>query len=153
MNIQYIALYCWKPDIQGFCAFARENSRLPDIMVVDRESRSLTQLNVQVAKLQSQVEAIRAKEVVGVVARIKEAIQHYGLTAADLGFSGRATKAVKVAGKVTVKKARKKATKKPAGVIRYRGEAGQSWTGHGKRPGWFLAAIESGMKPEELEVN
>ena len=144
MDIQYIALYCRKPDIQGFCAFAREKSRPPGITVVDRKSRSLTQLNVQVAQLQSQVEAIKAKEAVGVVARIKEAIEHYGLTAADLGFSGRATKAVNAAGKVAAKKTRKKAAKKPAGVIRYRDEVGHAWTGHGKRPGWYLAAIESG---------
>ena len=116
-------------------------------------AKSLTQLNTQIAKLQSQVEAIRAKEVVGVVARIKEAIEHYGLTAADLGLSGRVAKAVGATGKVVAKKTRKKAAKKSAGVIRYRDEVGHAWTGHGKRPGWFLAAIESGMKPEDLEVN
>ncbi len=115
-------------------------------------AKSLTQLNAQIVKLQSQVEAIKAKEAVGVIARIKEAIEHYGLTAADLGLSGRAGKAVNAAGKVAAKKSRKKAAKRPAGVIRYRDEAGHAWTGHGKRPGWFLAAIESGMKPEDLEV-
>ena len=115
-------------------------------------AKNLTQLNTQIAKLQSQVEAIKAKEAVGVIARIKEAIEHYGLTAADLGFSGRATNAVNAAGKATAKKTRKKAAKKPGGVIRYRDEAGHGWTGHGKRPGWFLAALESGKTPQDLEV-
>ena len=115
--------------------------------------KDIAQLNARIAKLQSQVQALKAKEAIGVIARIKEAIEHYGLTAADLGFSGHATKTVKASGKIAVKKTRKKAAKKPASVIRYRDEAGHSWTGHGKRPGWFLAALESGTKPEDLKVN
>lgn len=86
----------------------------------------------------------------GVVARMKVAIEHYGLTAADLGFTGRTTKAVKAKGEVVATKSRKKAVKKPAGVIRYRDDAGNTWTGHGKRPKWFLAALESGKQPESL---
>ena len=118
-------------------------------------AKTLTQLNAQIAELQRKVDAVKAKEAVGVIARIKEAIEHYGLTAADLGLSGPVAKGVKTieaTGKVVARKTRKKAAKKPGGVIRYRDEAGHAWTGHGKRPGWFLAAIESGMKPEDLEA-
>ena len=115
-------------------------------------TKDLAQLNARIAKLQNQVQAIKAKEAVGVVARIKEAIEHYGLTAADLGLSGRATTAVNATGKVSGKKTRKKSAKKSASVIRYRDESGHGWTGHGKRPGWFLAALESGKKMEDLEV-
>ncbi|QDL36607.1 H-NS family nucleoid-associated regulatory protein [Rhodoferax sediminis] len=116
-------------------------------------AKTLTQLNAQIAKLQKEVEAVKAKEAIGVIERIKEAIAHYGLTAADLGFSRRGTKAAETAGKVVAKKKRKKMAKKPAGVIRYRDEAGNTWTGHGKRPRWYLAALESGKTPEDLEVN
>lgn len=112
-------------------------------------AKTLAQLNVQIAKLQKQVDAVKAKEAVGVIERIKEAIAHYGFTAADLGFSGRAAKTVKAA----AKKGRKKAAKKPAGVIRYRDDAGHTWTGHGKRPRWYLAALESGKTAEDLEIN
>ena len=118
-------------------------------------AKTLAQLNAQIAELQKKADAVKAKEAVGVIERIKEAIAHYGLTAADLGLSGRAAKGVKtvkVAGKVTVKKTRKQAAKKPAGVIRYRDEVGNTWTGHGKRPRWFLAALESGKTPKDLEV-
>ena len=118
-------------------------------------AKTLAQLNAQIAELQKKAEALKAKEAAGVVARIKEAIAHYGLTAADLGFSGQATKGVKTVKsttQVTARKTRKKAAKKPAGVIRYRDEVGNAWTGHGKRPRWYLAALESGMKPEDLEV-
>ncbi|OOG58036.1 H-NS histone family protein [Polaromonas sp. C04] len=118
-------------------------------------AKTLAQLNAQIAELQKKVDAVKAKEAVGVIARIKEAIAHYGLTAADLGLSGPAAKAVKAIGapgQVVARKTRKKAVKKPGGVIRYRDEAGHAWTGHGKRPGWFLAALESGKTAQDLEV-
>lgn len=115
-------------------------------------AKTLTQLNAQIAKLQKEVEVVKAKEAVGVIERIKEAIAHYGLTAADLGFSGRGIKAVKTAGKAAATKKRRKAAKKPGGVIRYRDEVGNTWTGHGKRPRWYLAALESGKTPEDLEI-
>ncbi len=118
-------------------------------------AKTLAQLNAQIAELQKKADTVKAKEAVGVIARIKEAIAHYGLTAADLGLLGPAAKAVKTieaTGKVVARKTRKKAAKKPGGVIRYRDEAGHAWTGHGKRPGWFLAALESGKTPEDLEV-
>lgn len=115
-------------------------------------AKTLAQLNAQIAELQKKVDAVKAKEAIGVIERIKEAIAHYGLTAADLGLSERAAKSVDTAGKVTARKTRKKAAKKPAGVIRYRDEVGNTWTGHGKRPRWFLAALGSGTKMEDLEV-
>lgn len=119
-------------------------------------AKTLAQLNAQIAELQKKVDAVKAKEAIGVIERIKEAIAHYGLTAADLGFSGptaKGVKAIEASGQVVPRKRRKKATKKPGGVIRYRDEAGNAWTGHGKRPRWFLAALESGKMPQELEVN
>src|SRR2546425_10001648 len=115
-------------------------------------AKTIAQLNAQIAKLQKEADALNAKEGAGVVARMKVAIEHYGLTAADLGFTGRAPKAANTAGKVVATKTRKKAGKKSAGVIRYRDDAGNTWTGHGKRPNWFLAALEAGKKPESLEV-
>ena len=115
-------------------------------------AKTIAQLNAQIAKLQKEADALKAKEVAGVVERIKVAIAHYGLSSTDLGFTGRAPKAANTAGKVVATKTRKKAGKKSAGVIRYRDDDGNTWTGHGKRPKWFLAALEAGKKPESLEV-
>jgi DNA-binding protein H-NS len=116
-------------------------------------AKTIAQINTQIAKLQKEAEALKVKEVPGVVARIKEAIEHYGLTAADLGFSGPAIKTVKpVVGSVVAKKTRNKAVDKPTGVIRFRDEAGHSWTGKGTRPNWYKAAIEAGKTPESLAV-
>lgn len=110
-------------------------------------TKSLAQIQKQIASLEAQAAAIRKKEVGGVIARIKEAIAHYGLTAADLGLSARASKAPKAA-----KPGRRQGSKKSAttGVIKYRDDAGNSWTGHGRRPQWFVAALAAGKKAENL---
>jgi len=48
------------------------------------------QIEAQITQLQNGLEALREKEVAGMVAQIREAIDYYGLTAADLGFGVRA---------------------------------------------------------------
>ena len=110
--------------------------------------KTLAQIDAQITKLQRQADALRAKEVAGVIARIKVAIDYYGLTAADLGFGKGA-----VTGKRAMAATRTRVERKrTAGVIRFRDEAGNSWTGHGKRPEWFKAAIAAGKTPEDLAV-
>ena len=115
-------------------------------------AKTIAQVKAQIERLQKEADALKEKEVAGVVARMKVAIEHYGLTAADLGFSVQVAKTVKPVGKVVAKKARKKAAKKASGVIRFCDEAGHTWTGHGKRPNWYLAAIKAGKTPESLAV-
>ncbi len=43
---------------------------------------------------------------------------------------------------------------KSSGVAKYCNpdDPAQTWTGKGRRPAWFLAAIEAGKKAEEMEV-
>lgn len=142
-------------------------------------ARTLAQVNEQIAKLQREADALQAKEAADVIARIREAIEHYGLTAEDLfeGSPSREAKARAPARATDRRKgasagARKRAAgadarksgantgarkragtgARKSGVIRYRDEAGNSWTGHGKRPNWFKAAIEAGKTPEDLAV-
>jgi DNA-binding protein H-NS len=71
-------------------------------------AKTITQINAQIAKLQKEAEALKMKEVPGVVARIKAAIEHYGLTAFDLGFSALSIKPAK-----TVKPVEKVVAKQP----------------------------------------
>ena len=114
---------------------------------------SLAQLNKQIAKLTREADALKAKEAKGVIARIREAIDHYQLTAADLGFGQAPARKERAPAKPAGKKAgRRTGPRKTTGVIKFRDEAGNTWTGHGKRPGWFIAAIESGKTREDLEV-
>jgi DNA-binding protein H-NS len=73
-------------------------------MATKKSGQTLAALNAQIAALQTQADALRKKEVAEVVAKIKDAIAHYGLTAADLGLATGARKNTKLpaAGGVSV---------------------------------------------------
>jgi DNA-binding protein H-NS len=99
-----------------------------------------TSITREIAALQAQAEAIKKKEAAEVIARIKDAIAQYDLTAKDLGFGG---------GRGASKSARLSRTAAAGG---YADGQGNTWSGHGRRPQWFLEAIAAGKTPEELKV-
>ena len=113
-------------------------------------TRTLAVIQREIDKLQKEAEKAKAREVAGVIERIKAAIAFYSLKPNDLfATKGRPPGRPK---KTTVQKI-KKAAKKSASAIKFRDElTGKTWTGHGKRPGWFILAIESGKTPEDLAV-
>ena len=86
--------------------------------------------------------------------KIKDAIAHYGLTAADLGLASVARKHAKAAaasGGKPVSKRRKKGGPKPsARAVKFKDDRGNTWGGMGKRPVWFKAALAAGKTPEDL---
>lgn len=111
-------------------------------------AKSLSQLEAQIRKLQRQRDALKRKEIAGVVQRIRAAIDFYGLTASDLGFrngSGKPRSNGK-AGSANRKGGR------AASVVRFRDEAGNTWSGRGRRPHWFVAALQTGKTEAELAV-
>lgn len=112
-------------------------------------ARTLVQIKREMEKLEKEADRVKASEMAGVVERIKAAIEFYGITQRDLFGSGVAS--MKSEGKGA---ARKKTTrKKSASPARYMDkQSGKTWTGHGKRPGWFVQALESGMQPQDLQV-
>lgn len=115
--------------------------------------KSLSQIQKQIAKLQAEAEALRKKEAGDVIARIKEAIAHYNITPEEL-FGGRAsvggTRAAKVGRGQRAGAAKGK--RKTVGVIRFRDDTGNAWTGHGRRPQWYVNAIASGKTADQLAV-
>lgn len=116
-----------------------------------KSQRTLADVEAEIARLKAEAQSIREKEVTGVIARIKEAIAHYGLTAVDLGL---AAKRGRKPGTVVAKRGRKAKAKpaKPAGVIKYRDKAGNAWTGRGKRPRWYVEALAAGIPAEDMLV-
>lgn len=106
--------------------------------------QTLAEIKEHIAQLQKQAEELKTQEVAAVVARIREAIAVYGLTEREL--FGRLGVGAKKSGRSPA------GGKRKPGVIRYRDDAGNAWTGHGKRPNWFKEAIASGKKPEDLLV-
>lgn len=123
-------------------------------MASRKTGSTLAALNAQIAALQAQAEALRSKEVAEIIAKVKDAIAHYGLTAADLGLAKAARKAGKrsvgAAVKVAGKPRKNAAAKKSAKFVKFKDDQGHTWGGIGKRPDWFKAALAAGKKPEEL---
>ncbi len=112
-------------------------------------ARTLAQINKQIQSLQREADSVRTREVAGVVERIKAALAFYGLNPQDL-FGAKSKAATKV--KKTPNKTGVKVKKSPA-PGKYRDKTtDKTWTGHGRRPGWFVKAIEEGMKTEDMAV-
>jgi DNA-binding protein H-NS len=119
-------------------------------------AKTLGQIQQQIAKLQREAESIRKREVSDVIARIRTAIDHYGLTAQDL--FGR-----KASGHGSVRKTRRAASEqRPARKanprkgqpvpVKYRDEYGNTWAARGNRPRWLVEALKSGKTLEDFAV-
>lgn len=111
-------------------------------------SKTLAQLKKEIATLTREAEKLQRKEVEGVVVRIKEAIEAYGLTAADLGLGG-ARRGPKAA---TKKVAAKRGRKKAGGDVKFRDESGNVWGGRGPRPKWLRDALIAGKQLSDFAV-
>src|SRR5881409_936458 len=108
-------------------------------------TKTYAQIQKQIQALSREAEQVKRKEVDGVVARIKEAIAVYGLTAGDLGLTGaRVSKAGP--GK------KRGAKSKGAAAVKFRDEAGNTWVGRGPRPHWLRDALAAGKKLEDFAV-
>jgi len=117
-------------------------------------AKSYSQMQKQIAKLQREADALKKKEAAGVVARIKEAIHHYELTAEDL-FSGRGSKrssASKGAANGAAKRSQGATLKGKKVAAKYGDENGNTWSARGSQPKWLTAALENGRKIEDFLV-
>ena len=103
-------------------------------------TQTYAQVTRQIAALQSKAEQLKKREIDGVIERIKEAIDAYGLTAEQL-FGGRS------------KPGRTAAAGKRVAKQRYADGAGNVWGGMGPRPLWLRAALEQGKSLEEFAVS
>lgn len=118
-------------------------------------AKSYEQLLKQIASLQAEADRARQKETGGVVARIREAIEHYGLTADDLFGKRRPGRpaSVKPADALAKKtRAAKKSIKGSKVPVKYRDREGHTWTGRGLQPVWLREAIKAGAKLEDFTV-
>src|SRR5690606_7809713 len=105
-------------------------------------TKTYQQLVKQIESLKQQADQVRRKEVQGVVSRIKEAIEAYGLTQDDL--FGKAAKGRSAAPTV----ARKASA--AGGRARFQDESGNSWSGRGPRPQWLKAALANGHSLDDF---
>lgn len=113
-------------------------------------AKTIAQMTAEIEKLQRQIEAAKSKEVDGVVARIREAIDFYGLTPEHL-FGQKTKPKGKVSRRAAAKPAKpaRTGTKLPA---KYADGAGNEWTGRGSTPRWLQEAIAAGKSKEDFAV-
>lgn len=114
--------------------------------------KTYAQVVKQIETLQQEADKLRRQEIDGVVSRIREAVQHYGLTAADLGLAPAAARKAKAADKPAAKTRRKSAKAKPARAVKFRDEIGRTWGGIGKRPQWLRDALAAGKTLQDFAV-
>jgi DNA-binding protein H-NS len=113
-------------------------------------AKSYSQLQAQIQKLQAEAEAIKAQELDGVIARIRTAIEHYGITPDQLFGRAKRTKATRAAAKKAP--ARKSAAKGRPVAIKYR-DGENTWTGRGNKPRWLVARLAEGKQLTEFAVS
>lgn len=93
-----------------------------------------------IAQLRKQAEELRNRERAGVIEEVRQKIAEFGLTAADLKLSTRTP------GKRSVSAA-------PAKVAKYRGPAGETWSGgRGRKPRWVTEALAAGKSLSDYEI-
>lgn len=102
-----------------------------------------------IAELQKQAEAMRVKEAAGVIKRVQEAMQVYGLTPEDLKVKKpRVVKETPAKVEPEVPKVRKKVTR-PA---KFADDKGNAWAGGGSMPVWLREQVEQGKSIEEFRI-
>jgi DNA-binding protein H-NS len=111
-------------------------------------AKKLAQLEAQIKKLQDEAASLRAKEVAGVISRIKDAIEHYGLTPEQL--FGTSRKKRTISGELAATSNRTRAMSGKV-KIKYR-DGDDTWTGRGSKPRWLAARLGEGRKIEEFLV-
>lgn len=114
-------------------------------------TKTYAQVMKQIDSLKSEAERLRRQEVDGVIARIRDAIRHYSLTAADLGLA-RGMSEDQGPARKTRGRRKAKAAAAGGGAPKYRDEQGRSWVGRGKRPQWLRDAIAAGKTLEDFAV-
>jgi DNA-binding protein H-NS len=108
-------------------------------------AQTYAQIQKKIAALQKEADALHQREVAGVVSRIKVAIEHYGLTAEQLGLGG-AKAPAKVASKA------KAGVGRSTKAAKFSDGNGNIWSGMGPRPQWLRAALEAGKSLEEFRM-
>jgi DNA-binding protein H-NS len=104
----------------------------------------------QIEELKREADTLRRKELQEVIARIKEAIAMYGLSAADLFGSAAGAKKRTLASSKSNGAAAPKKPKRAATKVKYSDANGNTWGGRGPRPHWLRDALASGKQLQDF---
>lgn len=115
---------------------------------------NLIELQVQIEKLQKQADDIRTKEFDTTVREIRAKMAAFGISLSDLRSVG-SKKSVSKKGARSQKAVAKKAGKGNKGAKvapKYRGPAGETWSGRGLAPKWLTALVAAGRRKDEFAL-
>lgn len=99
---------------------------------------SLKELLAQKEALDREIENTKKQARSEAIARVRDLMAEFGLTAKDLGTRPGKKRSARAGAKVAVK---------------YRNAAtGDSWSGRGLRPNWLKAALAAGRKIDDFAV-
>lgn len=129
---------CHESFKKGFDHPIRLNLRGPNRQK-KQMAQSFQQLQKQIEVLKAKAEQIKLAELKGVVAKIRAAIDAYGITSQDLfGSSAKSTPTKQLRG-----------PSRP-GEAKFSDGKGNTWVGRGKRPQWIRDALQAGSKLEDF---
>lgn len=112
---------------------------------------NLIDIQSQIEKLQKQANDIKVKEFDKTVQEILAKMRAFGITAKQLADAEKKVKP----GTTRVARGKKpaaKATRTQVVEAKYRGPAGESWSGRGLTPKWLAALIAQGRTKEEFAI-
>lgn len=114
-------------------------------MKKDLKSMSTKQLEKHLEDVKKALAESKSKDKRAALKAAEKAAAEFGFSLNDLSGSKLAEK--------KARKPRKKAAN--VGVAKYANpdDAGQTWTGKGRQPNWYIRAIESGKSPEDMEIS
>ncbi len=113
------------------------------------EQMSMADLKSAIERMKSEMERRRADEIAVVIADIREKMDRYGLSIADLGF----TAAERALGRGRSRNRGTGEDRRGTVAPKYRDPAtGSTWSGRGRMPLWLAAAVEAGRSRDEFLI-
>ena len=113
-------------------------------------AQTYSQLQAQIAKLQSTAETVRKSELAEVIAKIRVAVTAYGITPEDL-FGGKSKGSTAKKSAAAPKSA---SSSKSMGDLtaRFADDTGNTWVGRGPRPAWLREALAKGKSLSDYAI-
>jgi len=111
---------------------------------------NLVEIQSQIEKLQKQAREIKSREFDKTVREIRVMMEAFGITVKDLTSE----KSRSAKPKVKQIRAGGTAKKKNTSAVpaKYRGPAGETWSGRGLTPRWLAALVAQGKSREEFAI-
>jgi len=116
-------------------------------MAVDLTGMTRKELEKLKSDVEKALEKAAARDLRAAKRAAEKAAAEFGFSLGDIANGGAPAEKPK-------RKYTKRKTAKQAGVAKYRNpeDANQTWTGKGRQPNWFRAALSKGTDPAKMEI-